>query len=74
MESLSNRAFARLRKYEFKDSRTLSKNSGVTVLAAKDKVEIPQEEKIKICSDLKKGLELGDNKPMILDALKKYCE
>jgi antitoxin component YwqK of YwqJK toxin-antitoxin module len=74
MESFSNRAFARLRKYEFKDSRTLSKNSGVTVLATKDRVEIPQAEKIKICSDLKKGLELGDNKPMILDALKKYCE
>lgn len=74
MEALSNRAFARLRKYEFKNSRTLSKSNGVTVVAAKDKVEIPKEEQDKICSDLNKGLQLGDNKPMILDAIKNYCK
>lgn len=74
MEALSNRAFARLRKYEFKNSLTLSKSSGVTVLAAKDKVEIPKDEQDKICADLNKGVELGDNKPMILDAIKNYCK
>ncbi|HEY3403641.1 MAG TPA: tetratricopeptide repeat protein [Ohtaekwangia sp.] len=74
MEAISNRAFARLRKYEFKNSRTLSKSSGVTVLASKDKVEIPKDELDKICADLKKGIELGDNKPMILDAQKTYCQ
>ena len=74
MESLSNRAFARLRKYEFKDSRTLSKNQFVTVLASKDKVEIPKDEKEKICADLKKGYQLGNTKPMIVDAMKNYCE
>lgn len=74
MEALSNRAFARLRKYEFKNSRTLSKNSGVTVMASKDKVDIPKEESEKICSDLAKGIQLGDNKAMILDAQKTYCQ
>jgi antitoxin component YwqK of YwqJK toxin-antitoxin module len=74
MEALSNRAFSRIRKYEFGNSRTLSKNSGVTVLATKDNIEIPKEEQEKICADLKKGFELGDNKPMITDAIKKYCK
>jgi antitoxin component YwqK of YwqJK toxin-antitoxin module len=74
MEALSNRAFARLRKYEFKNSRTLSKNSGVTVMASKDKVDIPKEELEKICKDLSKGILLGDNKPIILDAQKTYCQ
>jgi len=46
----------------------------VTVLATKDKVEIPKDEQEKICSDLKKGLELGDNKQMILDTIKNYCK
>lgn len=74
MEGYSNRAFVRLRKHELKDSRTLSKNSGVLVLAVKDKVDIPQDELEKMCTDLKKGYELGDTKPMIIDALKTYCQ
>jgi antitoxin component YwqK of YwqJK toxin-antitoxin module len=74
MEALSNRAFSRLRKYEFKNSRTLSKNSGVTVMASKDKVDIPKDELEKICNDLSKGITLGDNKPMIIDAQKTYCQ
>ena len=73
MEAIANRAFARIRKYEFKNSRTLSSNSEVTVMATKDKVEIPADEKIKICNDLNKSIELGDNKDMILDAIKNYC-
>lgn len=74
MEALSNRAFARIRKYEFKNSRTLSKTSEVSVMAVKDKVDIPADEKAKICADLNKSVELGDNKAMILDAIKNYCQ
>lgn len=73
-ESISNRAFARLRKHEFKNSRTLSKNSGVTVLATKEKVEIPKEELDKICADLNLGYSLGDKKQMMLEAINKYCQ
>jgi len=74
MEALANRAFARIRKYEFKNSRTLSKTSEVTILASKDKVDIPTEEKTKICSDLKASFDLGDNKKMILEAMETYCK
>ncbi len=74
MEAYSNRAFIRLRKHELKNSRILSKSSSETVLATKDKVEIPKDELEKICSDLSKGIQLGDNKPMIMDAQKTYCQ
>lgn len=74
MEAISNRAFARIRKYEFKNSRTLSKTSEITILATKDKVDIPKDELTKICADLQKGYELGDKKDMILDAIKNYCK
>jgi tetratricopeptide (TPR) repeat protein len=73
MEALGNRAFARIRKYQFKDSRTLKSTDEVTVIAAKDKVEIPPEEKDKICSDLNRSIALGDDNKMILDAIKDYC-
>ncbi len=73
-ESITNRAFARLRKHEFKNSRTLSKNSSVTVLATKAKVEIPKEELDKICADLNLGYSLGDKAQMILDAINSYCK
>jgi len=52
----------------------LLSNDEVTVLASKDKVEIPPEEKTKICSDLNKSVELGDDNKMILDAIKEYCK
>jgi antitoxin component YwqK of YwqJK toxin-antitoxin module len=74
IKALSNRAFARIRKYEFKGSRTLSKTGGVTVMASKDKVEIPKEEQEQICSDLMKGYQLGDKKQMIIDAIETYCK
>lgn len=74
MQAISNRAFARLRKHEFKDSRVLSKSNGVTVMAAKDNVPIPQEDLDKICADLKLGYELGDRTPMVLDVMKRYCK
>lgn len=73
-ESISNRAFARLRKHEFKNSRILSKNSDVTVLTSKDKVEIPKDELDKICADLNLGYSLGDKKQMIIEAINKYCQ
>jgi antitoxin component YwqK of YwqJK toxin-antitoxin module len=68
------RAFVRIRKYEMKDSRALSTNSEITVYTTKQNVEIPTDEKAKICNDLRKGYELGDTKQMITDAIKKYCE
>lgn len=74
MEAYSNRGFVRLRKHELKNSRTISKSTGVTVLASRDKVEIPQDELEKMCADLNKGYQLGDTKPMIVDALKNYCQ
>lgn len=70
----TNRAFTRLRKHQLKNSRTLSKTNGVTVLASKDKVEIPEEELKKICADLSKGYELGDRNEMVLEAMKDYCK
>lgn len=63
--ALANRAFARIRKYQFASSRTLSKNSDVTILASKDKVPIPGDEQEKICNDLQKAVFLGDKSKMI---------
>lgn len=72
--AISNRAFARIRKYEFKNSRKLVENSEVSVIAIKEKVEIPQTEKEKICNDLKQAIKLGDKVEMILEAETKYCK
>jgi antitoxin component YwqK of YwqJK toxin-antitoxin module len=72
--ALTNRAFARIRKYQFASSRTLSQNSEVTVLASKDKVPIPQDEQEKICNDLQKAVFLGDKSKMITEALSDYCQ
>lgn len=72
--ALSNRAFARIRKYQFASSRTISKNNEVTVLASKDKVPIPEDEQKKICNDLQKAVFLGDKSKMITEALANYCQ
>ena len=72
--ALSNRAFARIRKYQFGNSRTLSKNSEVTVLASKNKVPMPPSEQEKICDDLQKAVFLGDKSKMISEALIEYCQ
>lgn len=74
MEAISNRAFARIRKYQFKNSRTLSSTNGVTIMAAKDNVDIPKDEKEKICADLNNSYALGDRKSMIIDAIKQFCQ
>lgn len=72
--ALANRAFARIRKYQFGSSRTLSQNSEVTVLASKDKMPIPKDEQEKICNDLQKAVFLGDKSKMITEALSDYCQ
>ncbi|AHF17096.1 toxin-antitoxin system YwqK family antitoxin [Niabella soli] len=72
--ALANRAFARIRKYQFANSRTLSKNRDVTVLAAADKVPVPAGEQEKICADLQKAVFLGNKTKMIIEALSDYCQ
>lgn len=71
--ALSNRAFARIRKYQFSGSRSLRKNKDVEVRAASDKVDIPPADVAKICSDLGKAVLLGDKSDMIREALVNYC-
>ena len=71
--ALANRAFARIRKYQFASSRTLSHNSEVTVLALKDKVSVPEAEQEMICNDLQKAIFLGNKTKMIIEALSDYC-
>lgn len=68
----SNRAFAILRKYELGDGRTLSKSKDIQIIASKE-TEIPESELKKICADLKKGVELGDDNWMVLETLEKHC-
>ena len=72
--AIANRAFARIRKYEFGGDRELMKNSEVTVLASKKKAEISESEKQKICSDLEKAISLGDSVEMVLNAKEQYCK
>jgi len=72
-EAIANRAFCRIRKYEFKDSRTLGQNESVTIMATKNNVMIPPEALNMICIDLNKAIELGNRVKMITDALEKYC-
>jgi tetratricopeptide (TPR) repeat protein len=69
----SNRAFALIRKYEFGNSRTLSKSKDIQIIASKE-TEIPESDLNKICIDLKKAVSLGDDNGMVLEALKKHCE
>ena len=69
-----DRAFARIRKHQFGSGRQLSKTNGVTVMATKDKPDMPENEKALICSDLKQGIFLGEKKKMIMDAVSEFCE
>ena len=71
--AIANRAFARIRKYELGGKRKVSGNSEITVLAVKKDIEIPENDKLKICSDLKIAIFLGDKNDMNYDALNKYC-
>ncbi len=74
MAAYTNRAFARIRKQEFAGSRSLLKNSEVTVMAGKDKVDIPAAEKEKICADFNEAIFLGEKKAMVYEEMGKYCE
>jgi len=73
-KAFGNRAFALIRKYEFANSRTLSENSEITILATKDEVEIPESVLEKICADLTKSYSLGIKNKMISDAKEKFCK
>lgn len=72
--ALSNRAFARIRKYQFVSSRKLSESNGVTVMASKDKPVIPLNELKIICADFKQAIFLGDRGKMIMEASKVFCQ
>lgn len=73
-KAYGNRAFALIRKYEFANSRTLSDNSEIIILATKNNIEIPENILEKICSDLSKSDSLGIKNKMISDAKEKYCK
>ncbi len=72
--ALANRAFARIRRHDLSNSRSVFKNSEVTVLAGKDADDIPASEKEKICADLKQALFLGDKAKIVFEARSKYCQ
>ena len=72
--ALANRAFARIRKYQFGSSRRLSKHDGIEIRASRDEVPVPPADKEKICSDLQKAIMLGDKSDMITEALTNYCQ
>ncbi len=74
IEALGNRAFCRIRKNQFGHSRTLSKNSEITVLAAPHESPLSADEKEKICLDLQEAIFLGDESKMIKEALMQYCQ
>ena len=69
----ANRAFTIIQKYEFGNSRMLSKSKDVMIMASKE-TKIPAAELTKVCTDLKKGISLGDTSPMVLNALEKHCK
>jgi tetratricopeptide (TPR) repeat protein len=71
--ALSNRAFARIRKYQFGSSRKLSESNGVSVMISTDKPAMPENELTIICSDLKLAVFLGDRGKMIMDAFREFC-
>lgn len=71
--ALSNRAFARIRKYQFGSSRKLSESNGVTMMASKDNPGIPEKELTIICNDLKQAILLGDRGKMIMEAFQEFC-
>jgi tetratricopeptide (TPR) repeat protein len=72
--ALANRAFARIRKYQYGGSRLLSKHNDIEVRASKDKVEIPPADKENICNDLKKAVLLGQKSEMLRQSLMDYCQ
>ncbi len=74
MEAYGNRAFSKIRQYQIGNSRVLSQNSGVTVLASKDNVEIPVDELRKVCEDLNMAVSLGDKSMTVKQGLEEFCK
>ena len=72
-KALTNRAFARIRKHQFGNSRQLSKSNSVAVLASKDNPGIPESDLSLICTDLKQAIFLGDRGKMIMEAFSQFC-
>ena len=72
-KALANRAFARIRKYQFGSSRKLSESNGVTIMASKDNPGIPENELSIICNDLSQAIFLGDKGKMIMEAYNEFC-
>ena len=74
MEAYGNRAFCTIRKFQIGDSRLLSKNSNVTILASKDNSDIPADELKSVCSDLNAAVSLGDKSMTVRQAYEEYCK
>lgn len=72
-KALTNRAFTRIRKYQFGSSRKLSESNGVTVMVSKDKPVIHEKELSIICNDLRLAISLGDKGKMIIEAMVEFC-
>lgn len=72
MEAYSNRAFCTIRRYQIGNSRVLTKNSNVTILASKDMADIPKNVLQSVCSDLNIAVSLGDQSRIVLQAVEEY--
>lgn len=70
-DAYSHRAFTRIRKYELTNQKT---EIEIAIFEQTGIANIPPSEKEKVCFDLKKSIELGENMKLIVDALKIYCE
>jgi antitoxin component YwqK of YwqJK toxin-antitoxin module len=73
-KALTNRAFARIRKHQFGNSRQISQSNGITVMASKENTKMSDSDIALICSDLRQAMFLGDKGKMILEALTEFCE
>lgn len=67
----ANRAFSMLMKYEYGSSEEIA--AGVLIVRD-NKEPLAEEERTKICTDLTKAIELGDDVERVLEAHHKYCE
>lgn len=70
-EAYGLRAFTRIRKYELKDDMS---ESEISIFKQTGLAIIPPIEKEKVCFDLKKAIELGEDMEVIVDAHKAYCQ
>jgi antitoxin component YwqK of YwqJK toxin-antitoxin module len=78
-QALQQRAMARIRKYEFENSRAISKSNNVTVTATNNVDTMQEKDKEKICADLLRvdllqTINLYGYLRSVTDALLKYCQ